>query len=233
MKNAHLRFGTLRFRKVTRETTLDVRVWLDRLIVECTGELGSRGKAHLVSVFGGDQDIAAVAAAIAEKATLEVHGPGIPALHIVLSEDPEVFRGSVSIPGRKRPVRHLFAISKELALSRAGGDVKARRTVLVSDDPAFLLFRIGVRFGLPVLPQWAEWFSTELESRQAKRRLIGLGCSPVVVNGTKKRFLAWIGLALKRGQISIPVGKEIAPWQVPTGFAVTTDPESDGGTVAP
>ena len=38
MKNAHLRIGTLRFRQVTRETILDVRVWLDRLIVERSGE---------------------------------------------------------------------------------------------------------------------------------------------------------------------------------------------------
>jgi len=232
MKNAHLRFGTLRFRKVTRETTLDVRVWLDRLIVERSGEEGSRGKAHLLSVFGGDQDVAAVGAAIAEQATLEVRGPGIPALQVVLGEDPEVFRGSVSIAGRKRPVRHLLAISKELTLSRAGGDVKARRTVLVSGDPSFLLYRIGVRFGLPVLPQWAAWFSKELESRQAMQRLIGLHCEPVLVNGTKKRFLAWIGHALKRGRISIPDGNDIAPWQVPAGFAATADEEAEGGASA-
>ncbi len=233
MKNAHLRFGTLRFRKVTRETTLDVRVWLDRLIVERDGEQeGSRGKAHLLSVIGGDQDVAAVAAAIAEPATLEVRGPGIPTLQVVLGEDPEIYRGSVNIPGRKRPVRHLLAISKELALSRAGGDVKARRTMLVSDDPAFLLYRIGVRFGLPVLPQWAEWFSKELESRQAIRRLIGLGCEPVLVNGTQKRFLAWIGHALKRGRISIPDGKDIAPWPVPASFGVAADEQADGTSAA-
>ena len=232
MKNALLRFGTLRFRKVTRETTLDVRVWLDRLIAERSGEEGSRGMAHLLSVFGGDQDVAAVAAAIAEQATLEVRGSGIPALQVVLGEDPEVFRGSVSIAARKRPVRHLLAISKELALSRAGGDVKARRTVLISDDPAFLLYRIGVRFGLPVLPQWAEWFSEELERRQAKRRLIGLGCGPVLVIGTKKRFLAWIGHALKRGRIAIPDGRDIAPWQVPAGFDMAADEQADGASAA-
>ena len=232
MKNAHLRFGTLRFRKITRQMTVDARVWLDRLIVERNGEEGSRGNAHLLSVFGGDQDVAAVAAAIADQATLEVRGPGFPALQVVVGEDPEVFRGSASIAGRKRPVRHLLAISKELALSRAGGDVKARRTVLVSDDPAFLLYRIGVRFGLPVLPQWAEWFSTELQSRQAMQRLIGLGCEPALVNGTKKRFLAWIAHALKRRRISIPDGNDITPWQLPTGFAVNADIEADGGAAA-
>lgn len=226
MKNAHLRFGTLRFRKVTRESTLDVRVWLDRLVVERSGEEGSRGKAHLLSVFGGDQDVAAVAAAIAEQATLEVRGPGIPALQVVLGEDPGVLRGSLSIAGRKRPVRHLLAISKELALSRAGGDVKARRTVLVSEDPAFLLHRIAVRFGLPVLPEWAEWFAAELQAHRSVRPLIGLGCTPILVLGTKKRFLGWIGHALKCGRISIPDGNDTVPWRVPSEFPIASDDQT-------
>ncbi|MGH9627308.1 MAG: hypothetical protein ACRD7E_02940, partial [Bryobacteraceae bacterium] len=38
MKNAHLRIGTLEFRKVTRDTTLSVRVWLDRLSLERESE---------------------------------------------------------------------------------------------------------------------------------------------------------------------------------------------------
>ena len=34
MKNAHLRFGQLQYHKVTRDTTIDVRLWLDRLIAD-------------------------------------------------------------------------------------------------------------------------------------------------------------------------------------------------------
>ena len=216
MKNAHLRFGTLRFHKVTREASLDVRVSLDRLIVERNGEAGGRGKAHLVSVFGGDQDVAAMTAAIAEQSTLEVRGPGLGAFQVVLGEDAEVFRGSISIPGRKRAVRQVLAISREMALTSLGGDVKARRTVLVSDDPEFVLYRIVVRFGLPVLPAWSEWFARELQTRQAMRRLIGLGCSPVLVSGTKKRFLGWIGHALKHGRISIPESNAMSQWEILT-----------------
>jgi hypothetical protein len=231
MRNAHLRFGTLRFLKVTREATLDVRVGLDHLIAERNGEAGGRGKAHFVSIFGGEQDVAAVAAAVAEQATFEVWGPGLPALRVALGEDAEIFRGSISIPGRKRPVRHVLAISKELVLTRPGGDLKARRTLLVSDDPAFVLYRIGLRFGLPVLPAWSEWFSRELHTRQAVRRLIGLGCNPVLVSGTKKRFLGWIGHALKQGRISIPDSNVISPWEVPTEFELPAE-EEDGGAAA-
>jgi hypothetical protein len=228
MKNAHLRIGTLEFRKVTRDTTLSVRVWLDRLILECESEGNRHGKAHLVSVFGGEQDVAAVAAAIAEQTSFTVRGPGLTALQIVLGEDPEIIRSSLNIPGRKRAVRHLVAISKELALTRPGGDLKARRTVLVSADAAFVLHRIGVRFGLPVLPQWSEWFSRELKKHHAVRRLIGLGCDPILVSGTKKRFLGWFGHAIKRGQISIPDGDEVAHWKVPAHFSAAAEEEPMG-----
>ena len=55
MKNAHLRMGTLQFHKVTRDTTIDVRLWMDRLIAEHEDGSHGRAKAHLISVFGGDQ----------------------------------------------------------------------------------------------------------------------------------------------------------------------------------
>ena len=61
MKNAHLRMGTLQFHKTTRDTVIDVRVRMDRLIAERDGPVRGRVQAHLVSVFGGDQEIAAVA----------------------------------------------------------------------------------------------------------------------------------------------------------------------------
>ncbi len=34
LKNAHLRFGTLRYTRRTHDTTIDVRVHMDRLILE-------------------------------------------------------------------------------------------------------------------------------------------------------------------------------------------------------
>src|SRR5437879_4641220 len=80
-------------------------------------------------------------------------GPDVNRLMITLGKEAEVFRSSMSIPGRRRPLRHLVAISEELSKTRAGGNPTARRTILCDDDRAFLLYRIGVRFGLPVLPE--------------------------------------------------------------------------------
>lgn len=225
MRNAHLRLGTLQFHKVTRDTTVDVRVRIDRLILEC-GADGGTGRVHLISAFGGDQDIAAIAAGITEEATFTVNGPDLAPMRVTLGDDAQVFRGSITIAGLKRPMRHLVAASRELGLTRPGADVKARRTILCSGDPAFVLYRVGVRFGLPVLPEWSSWFWSELERRRAVRPLIGIGCHPVIVNGTKKRFLGWIGYGLKRRRIEIPQSLERAEWKVSTSFSLVCTEDS-------
>ena len=58
-----------------------------------------------------------------------------------------------------------------------------------------------------------------LEHKNTIEPLIGIGCTPVVVKGTKKRFLGWIGHALKRGAVRIPEHGQSGLWQVPTWFS--------------
>jgi hypothetical protein len=205
MKNAHLRFGRLQFRRATRDTTLDVQVWLDRVIAEHS-DSSAPSHAHLISIFGGDQDAAAIAAAIVDNSVFQISGLELSHLSVRLGDDSQIFRGSLTVPGRRRALRHIVAISAALASTRPGADLKARRTVLCSDEPAFVLHRIAARFGLPVLPESSDWFWHQLEAHEAVRRLIGIGCRPLLVLGTQKRFLAWIGHGLKRGQIHIPDG---------------------------
>ena len=120
-----------------------------------------------------------------------------------LGEDAQCFRGTITIAGRK-PIRHLVAISVELAKTRPGADPEGRRTILCDSDPMFVLYRISQRFGLPVVPEWAAWFNEELNRRAAIKPLIGLGCSPVLVSGTKKLFLKWIRRALRQKRIEVP-----------------------------
>ena len=59
MKNAHERFGRLVYRRHTERTATTLRVFLDAFVGE------ERGKAHFVSVVGGDVEIGAIAAALA------------------------------------------------------------------------------------------------------------------------------------------------------------------------
>jgi len=218
MKNAHLRMGSLQFTKMLRDTTIDITLRMDRMIAEHDADNRS-ARCHLLSVIGNDQEVAAIAAAIADEARFYASGPDVNRLMITLGKEAEVFRSSISIPGRRRPLRHLVAISEELSKTRAGGNQTARRTILCDDDRAFLLYRIGVRFGLPVLPEWNEWFGQMLEHKNTIEPLIGIGCTPVVVKGTKKRFLGWIGHALKRGAVRIPEHGQSGLWQVPTWFS--------------
>lgn len=210
MKNAHLRFGTLRYTRHTHDTTIDVRVRMDRLILEPRRD--EYAIAHLISVVGNDADIGGIWAAILDGRTFCLEGPGLEIVSTTLGGKPQCWRGSISIPGRKRPLRHLVAISRELALTAPGGDNGSRRTILCDDDPSFVLYRIAQRFGLPVVPEWAEWFTQELQRRKAISPLTGLGCSPVIVKGTGNGFLHWIGKAVKRRVIQLPDTKQPIRW---------------------
>ena len=65
-----------------------------------------------------------------------------------------------------------------------------------------------------------EWLADELRRREAIEPLIGIGCRPVLVRGTKKRFLGWIGHGLKRRLIRIPESGEANRWHLPANFEV-------------
>jgi hypothetical protein len=208
VKNAHLRFGTLHYTRCSHDAATDVRVRMDRLILESRQD--GRALAHLISVVGNDADIGGVWAAILDGRTFRVSGPGIEEVDGTLGDKPQCWRGSIAVPGRKRSLRHLVAISRELALTVPGGDNGSRRTILCADDPAFVLYRIAQRYGLPVVPEWAEWFMDELQRRKAISPLAGLGCSPVLVKGTRKAFLHWIGHAVKHGVIRVPQAEPLA-----------------------
>jgi hypothetical protein len=177
---------------------------MSKLVAEHNAESGSEAVGHFVSVFGGDQDIAAVAAALVENLPFQASGPELPTLRIRFGESAVVFRGAISVPGRRRSVKHLIAVSAELAATRAGCDVSASRTVLYSSEPALVLSRLADRFGLPALAEWSDWFADELRRREAIQPVVGFGCEPVLVTANKKRLLSWIGTGLKRRRITIP-----------------------------
>jgi hypothetical protein len=76
--------------------------------------------------------------------------------------------------------------------------------VLYDDSAVFVLHRLAVRFGLPILPEWATWFRGELERRKLIEELIGVNCSPIAVKGTKLRLLRILSQGLRRQSIAIP-----------------------------
>ncbi|MBX9600022.1 MAG: hypothetical protein K2X35_03420 [Bryobacteraceae bacterium] len=193
--------GRLKFIKQTRDTITEVAVHLERLIAEVPPE---RGEAafHLVSVFGGDQEIGAVIAAAQEGLRFQVEWQGRQFIG-TLGEKPTVFRASLQIPERKRPVRHAILISTALAETTLGANAEARRTILYDGAPEFVLHRLAVRFGLPVLPEWAEWFRKELDKRELIEPLLRINCHAVAVKGTKLRLLRILSQGLRRQQITM------------------------------
>lgn len=215
MKNAHERFGVLEYTKQMKDTTTLIRLRLDRFIGEVDDN--RNGKAHLVSVVGGDSDVGAVWAGIIEQSDFTIEGPDMEPVTASLGEDALCFRGTINVAGRK-PVRHLVAISIELAKTRPGADLLGSRTVLCDSDPTFVLYRLSQRFGLPVVPEWTMWFHEELKRQGAIRPLIGLGCSPVLVSGTKKLFLKWIRTALRQKRIEIPDCNSPVSWNLGNSF---------------
>lgn len=203
-----------------------IRVPMDRLIAEA-GQAGS-ARAHLISVLGNDQEIAAIAAALVEPSWFKVSGPGLAPMSVSPGEKVSVFRASASLPGRKRPLRHLVALSEELVGRHMAGDKSVRRTILCDDRPEFMLHRLSVQFGLPAVSEWSGWFAAELRRIGAVERLIGLGCSPVAVKGTKKRFLALLSGGVKRRRIELPVTDSAATWHTLNWFTA----EKDSGNAA-
>ncbi|MGD0007380.1 MAG: hypothetical protein ABSE93_02385 [Terriglobia bacterium] len=226
MKNAHERFGVLEYTKRMKDTTTRIRVRLDRFIGEI--EHDQNGKAHLISVLGGDSDVGAIWAAVIEQNLFTVEAPGIDSITVSLGEGAQCFRGTINIAGR-RPVRHLVAISTELAKTRPGADPQGRRTILCDNDPTFVLYRIAQRYGLPVVPEWATWFIQKLTRHRMIQAIVGLGCSPVLVRGSKKVFLKWMGRGLRQKRITFPESSGPVHWSFGTNFFRTGEirPEDD------
>src|SRR5580693_7400658 len=115
MKNAHERFGWLEFEKQLKDTRTRLRVALDRFISEPAENKEASGTCHLVSVFGNDVDIGAIWAGLAGQEWVTVSGPDLAQRRVTLGKDPRVFRGTIAVAGRSRSVRHLVALSAQVA----------------------------------------------------------------------------------------------------------------------
>jgi hypothetical protein len=194
--------GKLTFARQTRETITNVTVGMNCLVAD-PPDSREMAKLHLVSLYGGDQDIGAVVAAAPEGLHFRVATNSLD-LAGALGEKPVIYRASLHLPERRRPVRHAVLLSSDLFTTTLGANGEARRTVLFDRSPDFVLHRLAVRFGLPVLPDWAEWFAAELTRRGLVEDLIGLNCEPIAVKGTKRGLLRILSQGLRRQAIGIP-----------------------------
>jgi hypothetical protein len=210
MKNAHLRFGWLTYVKSTEKTTTSIRLRLDRFIGEMSPDPPRQAKAHLISVIGGDTQIAAVSAAISLSDRFMVEGPGVSPTRVCLDRNAEIYKGSIQLAGRKKPFRHLVAMSEEFAASNAC--TTSGKALLASSDAHFVWASIADIYGIPGIPEWAEWFQQELKIHHAITAILGIGCSPVIVRAEKAQFLDWLSWGIESEAIQFPVERGPVHW---------------------
>ena len=201
MKNAHERFGTLVYRRHTEKTATNLRVFLDAFVGE------ERGRAHFVSLVGGDVEIGAIAAALANGDSFTVVDPYGAESIVSLGEKPLCFRGSIMVPGRKRPLRHLVSCSQELADTTADG-----RLLLVSDDHSFVWSSLVCHYGLPATPDWGPWVISQLQQQKRIQPLIGFGYAGVAVKAKRKELLALLRRGLRSRKLAFPTGNGAVEW---------------------
>lgn len=208
MKNAHLRFGTMEFHKPVGNSVSRFSLRMDRFIGERVAD--DIAKAHFVSVVGGDAQIAATSAIVSDQQNFTVEGPGLPSMHVNLGKNAACYRASVQLSTSKRPLRHLIAVSEEFGAT--ANTETTGRTLLAESSPGFLWAAMTQIFGLPAVPEWADWFYAKLEDNLGVSRIHGLGFRPVLVTGTKAEFLEWLSDGILKGEIQFPENNGPAAW---------------------
>lgn len=211
MKNAHLRFGSLMYVKSTEKTTTSIKLHLDRFIGELLPHPPRQAKAHLLSVIGGDTQIAAISAAVSLGDRFMIEGPEIPPVRVCLERNAQCFKGSLPVPGRRKPLCHLVGLSEELI--SASRSANTGRLLLAGSEKQFIWASVADTYGIPGIPKWADWFRGELHTHRAIELLLGIGCSPVVIKGAKEQFLDWLSWGVESGAARFP--EEAGPTRWP------------------
>jgi hypothetical protein len=200
MENAHLRLGLLEYVRITEKTSTRIRLRVDRY-------MGEDRQAHLLSVFGNDLDVGAITAAVHEKATFSLTFPDGTTKEVSLGEHASCYKGAVTLPGRKHPVRHLVAVSEELHTNGTSG-----RTLLLRYRREEAWATLVSFLGLPAVPAWADHVLGIVEAKKRIEEIDGIGCEPVLVSATTEEVLEWIGGGLRSGAVAFPSETGAVAW---------------------
>ena len=200
MENAHLRLGLLEYVRFTEKASTRIRLRVDRYI-------GEDRQAHLLSVFGNDSDVGAITAAVHEKAAFSLTFPDGTVKDVTLGEHASCYKGAVTLPGRKHPVRHLLAVSQELHANGSAG-----RTILLRYRREEAWATLVSFLGLPADPTWADHILGIVEGKKRIEEIDGIGCQPVLISATTEEMLEWIGEGLRSRVLSFPIRNGPISW---------------------
>jgi hypothetical protein len=177
---------------MTERTSTRIRLRVDRYV-------GEDAQAHLISVFGNDSDAGAITAAVYEKVAFTLTFPDGGVKEVALGEHASCYKGAVSLPDRKHPVRHLVAVSEELYTNGTLG-----RTILLDYQRDQAWAALVSFLGLPAEPSWAEHILGVVEVEERIKSLDGIGCQPVLISATTEEVLEWIGYGLRSRKLNFP-----------------------------
>jgi hypothetical protein len=177
---------------MTEKTSTRIRLRVDRYV-------GEDEQAHLISVFGNDSDVGAITAAVHEKATFTLTFSDGEVKDVSLGDHASCYKGAVSLPDRKPPVRHLVAVSEELYTNGGVG-----QTILLGYQRDQAWATLVSFLGLPAEPSWAEHILSVVEADERIKALDGIGCQPVLISATTEEVLEWIGDGLRTQTLSFP-----------------------------
>ena len=200
MENAHLRLGLLEYVRMTEKTSTRIRLRVDRY-------MGEDRQAHLLSAFGNDADVGAITAAVHEKATFTLTFPDSETKEVTLGEHASCYKGAVTLPGRRHPVRHLLAVSEELHNNGTAG-----RTLLLRYRRDEAWATLVSFLGLPADPAWAEYVLGIVERKKRIEEIDGIGCEPVVISAATEEMMEWVGDGLRSQVLSFPVDRGPIVW---------------------
>jgi hypothetical protein len=203
MENAHLRFGQLEFRQSTDKINTTLRL-------HCDCYMGEEEQGLLLSVFGGDTEIAAISAAVAANSAFSLEYPGEDGeidLCVRMGENAANMRGTILTPGRKHPVRHLVVVSQALRQNGIDGS-----TYLLNYSPQVAWALMVSAMGLPARPEWGSWVFDQLDARQRISPLTGFGCNPYSIRATRDELLNILSQGVRSMKLRFPEDNGPVHW---------------------
>ena len=202
MENAHLRLGLLEYQRFTEKISTRIRVRVDCF-------MGEGRKAHLLSVFGNDSDVGAITAAVQDKATFTLTFPDGITKEVSLGEHASCYKGSLTLPDRKHPVRHLLAVSQELHTNGGAG-----KTLMLRYNREEAWATLVSFLGIPGDQTWAKYMCDVLDREKRVTEIDGIGCHPVLILASVDELLDWVGQGLRSRKLSLPESNGAVRWPV-------------------
>ena len=203
MENAHLRLGQLEFRQSTDKISTTLRV-------HCDCYMGEEEQGLLLSIFGGDTEIAAISAAVAGNSAFSLQFPGEDgetSLCVRMGENAANMRGTILIPGMSHPVRHLVVVSQALRQNGIDGS-----TYLLNYSPDVAWALMASVMGLPARPEWGSWVIDQLDLQQRITPLTGFGCNPYSIRATRDELLNILSQGVRSMNLRFPEANGPVQW---------------------